>query len=65
MPFPSDPSSPEVPTIAYFANQFPSPAEPYVFEEFEELRRRGVEVIPCSARRSGRDAGTSAEIVRV
>jgi colanic acid/amylovoran biosynthesis glycosyltransferase len=40
-----------VPTIAYFANQFPSPVEPYVFEEIEELRRRGVGVIPCSARR--------------
>jgi colanic acid/amylovoran biosynthesis glycosyltransferase len=51
MPFPSDASSPEVPTVAYLANQFPSPVEPYVFEEIEELRRRGVQVIPCSARR--------------
>ncbi len=40
-----------MPTIAYFANQFPSPVEPYVFEEIEELRRRGLHVIPCSARR--------------
>jgi colanic acid/amylovoran biosynthesis glycosyltransferase len=39
-----------VPTVAYFANQFPSPVEPYVFEEIVELRRRGVRVIPCSAR---------------
>jgi colanic acid/amylovoran biosynthesis glycosyltransferase len=37
--------------VAYFANQFPSPVEPYVFEEIEELRRRGVQVIPCSGRR--------------
>jgi colanic acid/amylovoran biosynthesis glycosyltransferase len=36
--------------IAYIANQFPSPVEPYVMEEIRELRRRGVEVIPCSAR---------------
>lgn len=37
-------------TVAYLANQFPSPVEPYVFEEVEELRRRGVRVISCSAR---------------
>jgi colanic acid/amylovoran biosynthesis glycosyltransferase len=40
-----------VPTIAYLANQFPSPVEPYVFEEIAELRRRGVHVIASSARR--------------
>ncbi|MGH9540238.1 MAG: glycosyltransferase family 4 protein [Terriglobales bacterium] len=40
-----------MPVIAYLANQFPSPVEPYVFEEIAELRRRGIEVIPCSARR--------------
>ena len=39
-----------MPTIAYLANQFPSPVEPYVFEEIAELRRRGVQVIACSAR---------------
>jgi glycosyltransferase involved in cell wall biosynthesis len=39
-----------MPTIAYIANQFPSPVEPYLMEEIRELRRRGVEVIPCSAR---------------
>jgi colanic acid/amylovoran biosynthesis glycosyltransferase len=50
MPFPSDLSSPEVPTVSYFANQFPSPVEPYVFEEIEELRRRGLQIIPGSAR---------------
>jgi glycosyltransferase involved in cell wall biosynthesis len=40
-------------TVAYLANQFPSAVEPYVFEEIEELRRRGIEVVPCGARRSG------------
>jgi len=39
-----------MPTVAYLANQFPSPVEPYVGEEIQELRRRGVTVIPCSAR---------------
>jgi glycosyltransferase involved in cell wall biosynthesis len=37
-------------TIAYLANQFPSPLEPYIAEEILELRRQGVKVIPCSAR---------------
>jgi colanic acid/amylovoran biosynthesis glycosyltransferase len=35
-------------TIAYLANQFPSPVEPYVVAEIEELRRRGVRVIAGS-----------------
>ena len=38
-------------TVAYLANQFPSPVEPYVVDEIEELRRRGVEVIAGSVRR--------------
>jgi len=38
-----------MPTVAYLANQFPSPVEPYVAEEIGELRRREVTVIPCSA----------------
>jgi colanic acid/amylovoran biosynthesis glycosyltransferase len=38
-----------MPTIAYLANQFPSPLEPYVVEEILELKKRGVKVIPCSA----------------
>jgi colanic acid/amylovoran biosynthesis glycosyltransferase len=38
-------------TVAYLANQFPSAVEPYVGEEIEELRRRGVEVIAGSVRR--------------
>jgi colanic acid/amylovoran biosynthesis glycosyltransferase len=37
--------------IAYLANAFPSAVEPYVAEEIEELRRRGVFVVPCSALR--------------
>jgi colanic acid/amylovoran biosynthesis glycosyltransferase len=39
-----------MPTVAYLSNQFPSPVEPYVAQEIQELRRRGVTVIPCSAR---------------
>src|SRR5208282_5120605 len=39
-----------MPTVAYLTNQFPSPVEPYVVEEIRELRRRGITVIPCSAR---------------
>jgi glycosyltransferase involved in cell wall biosynthesis len=46
-------------TIAYLANQFPSPVEPYVAEEIAELRSRGVVVIPGTVRepraKSGRD----------
>ena len=41
-------------TIAYIANQFPSPLEPYVADEIIELRRRGVEVICCSGKRGSR-----------
>ena len=37
--------------IAYLANAFPSAVEPYVAEEITELRRRGVFVVACSARR--------------
>ncbi len=42
-----------MPTVAYIANQCPSPVEPYVVEEARELRRRGAEVILCSALRPG------------
>ena len=38
-----------MPTIAYLANQFPSPVEPYVVDEILALRKIGVEVVPCSA----------------
>ncbi len=38
-------------TIAYIANQFPSPLEPYVIDEITELRRCGAQVICCSGKR--------------
>ena len=38
-------------TVAYIANEFPSPIEPYVIDEISELRRRGVNVICCSGKR--------------
>jgi glycosyltransferase involved in cell wall biosynthesis len=38
-------------TVAYIANEFPSPLEPYVIDEITELRRRGVRVICCSGKR--------------
>jgi colanic acid/amylovoran biosynthesis glycosyltransferase len=41
-----------LPIVVYLANQFPTPVEPYVGNEIEELRRRGVTVIPCGARRA-------------
>jgi glycosyltransferase involved in cell wall biosynthesis len=37
--------------IAYLAHQFPSPLEPYVVDEIDELRACGVTVICSSARR--------------
>ena len=41
-----------MPTIAYLAIQFPSAVEPYVTEEIEELRSRGIHVIPGSVRKA-------------
>lgn len=38
-------------TVAYLANCFPAPVEPYVGDEIHELRRRGVRVIAGSVRR--------------
>jgi glycosyltransferase involved in cell wall biosynthesis len=38
-------------TVAYIANEFPSPLEPYVIDEITELRRRGAQVICCSGKR--------------
>ena len=38
-------------TVAYLANRFPVPVEPYVGEEIQELRRLGVRVIAGSVRR--------------
>ncbi len=39
-------------TIAYLANQFPSPVEPYVGEEIAELRQRGIRVVAGSVRKA-------------
>lgn len=39
-------------TVAYLANQFPSPVEPYVSEEIKELRRHGVSVVATSVGRA-------------
>ena len=38
-------------TVAYLANLLPSAVEPYVMEEMEELRKRGVRVVAGSVRR--------------
>ena len=38
-------------TVAYLANLFPSGVEPYVGDEIQELRRRGVRVIASSVRK--------------
>jgi hypothetical protein len=38
-------------TVAYIANQFPSSIEPYVMDEIDELRSRGVGVVCCSGKR--------------
>jgi len=46
-------------TVAYLANLFPSPVEPYVGAEIEELRRRGVEVIAGSVRQPDEGVGAS------
>jgi colanic acid/amylovoran biosynthesis glycosyltransferase len=40
-----------VTTIAYIANEFPVPMEPYVMDEISELRKRDVRVICCSGKR--------------
>lgn len=41
-------------SIAYLANQFPSPVEPYVSDEINELRRRGLRVITGTVRNSSK-----------
>jgi colanic acid/amylovoran biosynthesis glycosyltransferase len=46
-------------TVAYLANQFPSTVEPYVVEEIEELRRRGVRVIAGSVRKPKEEASSA------
>lgn len=39
-------------TVAYLANEFPSAVEPYVSEEIEELRARGLRIIAGSVRKT-------------
>lgn len=41
--------------IAYLAHQFPSPLEPYVRDEIQELRDKGATIICSSARRAHRN----------
>ena len=48
-------------TVAYLSNEFPAAVEPYVGQEIQELRRRGVKVIVCSVRRS-RDSVDSVPV---
>jgi glycosyltransferase involved in cell wall biosynthesis len=50
--------------IAYLSNQFPSPVEPYVWDEIRELRKRGVTVVPCSVRRAHRDSSFDSQLSR-
>jgi glycosyltransferase involved in cell wall biosynthesis len=48
-------------TVAYIANEFPSPLEPYVIDEITELRRRGVRVVCCSGKRGAPNRLSLAE----
>jgi len=50
-------------TIAYLANQFPSPVEPYVVDEIEELKRRDVQVVAGSVWTPAGESATVPEIV--
>jgi len=44
-------------TVAYLANEFPVSVEPYVGEEIQELRRRGVHVVASSVRKASAQPG--------
>ena len=46
-------------TVAYLANQFPSAVEPYVGEEIQELRERGVQILASSVRRPRSEANAA------
>jgi colanic acid/amylovoran biosynthesis glycosyltransferase len=52
-------------TVAYLANLYPSPLEPYVAAEMSELRSRGVRVISGSVRRTAvpSQSESAAEVV--
>lgn len=49
-------------TVAYLANLFPSPVEPYVGEEIAELRKRGVRVVAGSVRMPHENVGGGAPV---
>ena len=48
-------------TVAYIANEFPSPVEPYVIDEISELRRHDVKVVCCSGKRVSPNSLSLAE----
>jgi colanic acid/amylovoran biosynthesis glycosyltransferase len=50
-------------TVAYLANEFPSPVEPYVTDEIAELRRCGVRIVTGSVRKPHNETANSADIV--
>ena len=52
-----------MPAVAYLANLFPTPVEPYVIDEIEELRSRGVRVVAGSVRRPKLPDAIAPEIV--
>jgi colanic acid/amylovoran biosynthesis glycosyltransferase len=54
-----------MPTVAYIANQFPSPLEGYVKDEICELRRRGLDAISCSVLRPPRNLDLKLQLVAV
>jgi glycosyltransferase involved in cell wall biosynthesis len=47
-------------TVAYLANRFPCEVEPYVGDEIEELRTRGVRVIAGSVRKPAKEESPAA-----
>jgi glycosyltransferase involved in cell wall biosynthesis len=53
-------------SVAYLANQFPVAVEPYVREEIEELRRRGIRVITGTVTRAkeGKIRGSPDVVLR-
>jgi colanic acid/amylovoran biosynthesis glycosyltransferase len=52
-------------TIAYLANQYPSPVEPYVWHKIQELRRRGITVVPGSIWRPKQAAGGTLYVMPI
>lgn len=52
-------------TVAYLANEFPVPVEPYVTQEVAALRRLGVRVVTGTVARAGKEdeIGSTPEII--